>query len=193
MIRRLERWFATAAVTAVLLVASACAADEGPEAGGDSAVETEAAAAGSEGSTPSDGTSAASYDPTAVRKRVLDLYVTRQEYIEMYWGPGGRLAAGESLGAAVEASEARFHDLMIMLGETPPPPASRVSEAGSAVVAAHELVLEEARSAGISLDPTTADSLIEGTPSGGLEDWIAEVRAGLENLPLEAVGTESGS
>lgn len=51
-------------------------------------------------------------DPAMVQSHVLNLYVTRQEYLEMYYGPGGRLEASSSLAEAIDGNEARFHDLM---------------------------------------------------------------------------------
>src|SRR5512142_505360 len=39
-------------------------------------------------------TETAAVDPTRASKAALDLYLTRQEYIEMYWGTAGRLSRG---------------------------------------------------------------------------------------------------
>jgi FTR1 family protein len=58
-------------------------------------------------------------DGGAAQRKALDLYVTRQEYIEMYYGPGGRLKASSTLGAEIETAETRFHDLMKLLGAQP--------------------------------------------------------------------------
>jgi FTR1 family protein len=58
-------------------------------------------------------------DGGAAQGKALNLYVTRQEYIEMYYGPGGRLNASTELGTAIEDAEARFHELMKLLGTTP--------------------------------------------------------------------------
>jgi FTR1 family protein len=58
-------------------------------------------------------------DGSAAQRKALDLYVTRQEYIEMYYGTGGRLNASAKLGAEVEAAETRFHELMKLLGAQP--------------------------------------------------------------------------
>ncbi len=51
----------------------------------------------------------AAANPTQASKSALDLYLTRQEYIEMYWGSGGRLNRGAELGPAVKEAETRFH------------------------------------------------------------------------------------
>lgn len=52
-------------------------------------------------------------------KRVLDLYVSRQEYAEMYYGPSGRMGPEPALAEAVKANENRFHDLMRLTGSVP--------------------------------------------------------------------------
>jgi FTR1 family protein len=54
----------------------------------------------------------AATDAAAAGRKTNDLYISRQEYIEMYYGVGGRLKASEALGAEIESSEARFHELM---------------------------------------------------------------------------------
>ncbi len=51
-------------------------------------------------------------DAGQAQKRALDLYLTRQEYIEMYWGEGGRLTRGRELAPAIEEAENRFHILL---------------------------------------------------------------------------------
>jgi FTR1 family protein len=58
-------------------------------------------------------------DGPGAQRKALDLYITRQEYIEMYYGPGGRLQASAELGNAIEESEAAFHNLMQLLGKPP--------------------------------------------------------------------------
>lgn len=136
--------------------------------------------AGDRAETASDGATAngAALDATAARKAVLDLYLTRQEYIELYYGPGGHVAAPEAVGETVERAEQRFHELMQLLGETPSS-SDRVERAVVALTTAHEEVLEAARAADVPLTPS--DRPVEGTPEGGLERWIADVRGGLES------------
>lgn len=64
----------------------------------------------------------AARDPAAAQSQVLNLYVTRQEYLEMYYGPGGRLEVSGALAGTIEAAESRFHALMQELaGEAPDP------------------------------------------------------------------------
>lgn len=50
----------------------------------------------------------------AMQRALLDLYVGRQEYLEMYWGPAGRLQGegGAALGTAVLDLETAFHELL---------------------------------------------------------------------------------
>ncbi len=57
----------------------------------------------------------ATRDAAEAQKRALDLYLTRQEYIEMYWGEGGRLTRGRELAPAIEEAENRFHILLSSL------------------------------------------------------------------------------
>lgn len=59
-------------------------------------------------------------------KRVLDLYVTRQEYIEMYYGLAGRMQPAPELAEAVKLNETRFHELMRLTGAVPPASADSV-------------------------------------------------------------------
>ena len=57
-------------------------------------------------------TATAAGDPERASRTALDLYLTRQEYIEMYWGTAGRLSRGAELGPAVKEAETRFHLLL---------------------------------------------------------------------------------
>ncbi len=66
-------------------------------------------------------------DPDAARQRAVELYVTRQERIEQAAGPGTGSPA--ELGASVHEAEARFHELMQLLGESPPPDSTEVENA----------------------------------------------------------------
>jgi hypothetical protein len=63
----------------------------------------------------------AATDVTGAQRRALDLYVGRQEFIEMYWGPGRSLhpAADSRLGEAVLSAEQKFHELLQMLAVQP--------------------------------------------------------------------------
>lgn len=64
------------------------------------------------------------HDPDGARQRAVELYVTRQERIEQASGPG--TGAPADLAESVHAAEARFHELMQLLGETPPPDSTAV-------------------------------------------------------------------
>ena len=69
-----------------------------------------------------DGISArAVEDLPEAQREALDLYVGRQEYIEMYWGEQGRLLTPghEDLGVSVMAAEAAFHRLLQTLVAVP--------------------------------------------------------------------------
>jgi len=64
-------------------------------------------------------------DPLAARQRAVELYVTRLERIEQTVGPG--TGSAPDLAEAVHEAEARFHELMQLLDETPPPDSTRVA------------------------------------------------------------------
>lgn len=66
-------------------------------------------------------------DPDGARQRAVELYVTRQERIEQASGPG--TGAPADLAESVHQAEARFHELMQLLGSTPPPDSAAVHEA----------------------------------------------------------------
>jgi hypothetical protein len=70
-------------------------------------------------------------DPDGARQRAVDLYITRQERIEQTVGPG--TGSGDALEGSVHEAEARFHDLMQILGTTPPPDSASVEAAVSAL------------------------------------------------------------
>ncbi|HUP88951.1 MAG TPA: hypothetical protein VM100_06365 [Longimicrobiales bacterium] len=58
-------------------------------------------------------------DPAAAQKKALELYVTRQEYSEMYYGANGRNKATAELATAITTAEERFHDLLKLLSAKP--------------------------------------------------------------------------
>jgi hypothetical protein len=70
-------------------------------------------------------------DPEGARQRAVELYITRQERIEQTVGPG--TGSGDALERSVHEAEARFHDLMQILGTTPPPDSTSVEAAVSAL------------------------------------------------------------
>jgi hypothetical protein len=59
-------------------------------------------------------------DRAAVQKRVIDIYVTRQEFAEQYYGPGGRMGPTPELAASIKTAEDRFHELMLLTNASPP-------------------------------------------------------------------------
>jgi hypothetical protein len=70
-------------------------------------------------------------DPEGARSRAVELYVTRQERIEQAAGPGTGSPA--DLAESVHEAEARFHELMQLLGESPPPDSAAVGSAVDAL------------------------------------------------------------
>lgn len=88
-------------------------------------------------------------DPDGARQRAVELYVTRQERIEQASGPG--TAAPADLAESVHQAEARFHELMQLLGATPPPDSAAVQDAVLALDARLAEVVD--RAAGQDLAP----------------------------------------
>jgi len=94
-------------------------------------------------------------DPTTTRQRAVELYVSRQERIEQTVGPG--MGSAPDLAEAVHEAEAHFHELMQLLGETPPPDSIRVAAAVRALDAqiaeVQDLVRSPARAADAAGSP----------------------------------------
>lgn len=77
-------------------------------------------------------------------RRVLDLYVTRQEYLEMYYGPGGRMQPSAELMTAVKLNETRLHELMRLTGATPQAEQAAIDTAIDAALRQLDAVLANA-------------------------------------------------
>ena len=86
-------------------------------------------------------------DPDAARQGAVELYVTRQERIEQAAGPG--TGSSPELASSVHEAEARFHELMQLLGESPPPHATDVETAVQALDERLAEVVELAGGAGM--------------------------------------------
>jgi hypothetical protein len=56
-------------------------------------------------------------DAAAAKNQALMLYVTRQEYIEIYYGTIGRAVKDEALAEAVMTAETRFHELLTVANQ----------------------------------------------------------------------------
>lgn len=132
-------------------------------------------------------------DLASARKRALDLYVTRQEYIEIYYGPGGRIApaAAAELGAAVMDAEARFHELLQLLNQSPAPDSAQVAAAVERLDAELARVLAEADSAGAPESPRDtvgagAGAAVGGGADGDLDGRVRTILAGLEDAERSA-------
>lgn len=93
-------------------------------------------------------------DVAGAQKKTLDLYVTRQEYAEMYYGVDGRAKATEELAQAIETAEERFHELMKLLGTATPQP-SAVVAAIDALDAQQTSVAKLWKKSGAKLDRTS--------------------------------------
>jgi FTR1 family protein len=94
--------------------------------------------------------------PMVARQQVLDVYIGRQEFIELYYGPGGRLAPRAELVATVEEAEARFHTLMQRLGEDPPPQPTEVDSLVNELDAQLDAVIAAAEVDGVPPAPPEA-------------------------------------
>ncbi len=98
-------------------------------------------------------TAQATTNAAAAQRRALDLYVGRQEYIEMYWGPQGRLkAATPALGASVLSAETAFHDLLQLLA-FPPVDTMKMRTSVDTLALRMDRVLSEAKQANVPLMP----------------------------------------
>ena len=93
----------------------------------------------------------ASTDVPAAQKAAIDLYVTRQEYDEMYYGVEGRIKPSEELAQAIETAETRFHELMKILG-TKAPSQESIRDAVDALDAQQARVLKLWKKTGAHLD-----------------------------------------
>jgi hypothetical protein len=96
----------------------------------------------------------AAVDGTQAQRSALDLYVGRQEYLELYYGSNGRLASEKApaLGKAVLETESRFHELLVLLAGTPVDTAA-VRAKRDELHAHLDRVLAESKTAGIPLIP----------------------------------------
>lgn len=74
----------------------------------------------------------AASDRAAAQNTTLDLYITRQEYAEMYFGVDGRQRQSQELAAAIDTAELRFHELLKLLA-TEHPTADEVRSAVAAL------------------------------------------------------------
>lgn len=91
-------------------------------------------------------------EPSAAGSRVVSLYVGRQEYIEMFYGPGGEITGQDhpALADAVMTQEATFHELMQLTGSDAAPEevVAKVEELERQL----DRTLQQARQAEVPLD-----------------------------------------
>jgi hypothetical protein len=94
----------------------------------------------------------AARDAASAKNVALTLYVTRQEYIELYYGTTARAARDPELNASVMTAEARFHDLLRMVN-TPDGAidTTALRQAGGALAAEYDRVLARARTLNVDL------------------------------------------
>lgn len=189
--------------------------EEEPRAGGPDPAGTEAPAASASAAPPGglerwiadireglDGLPGALHDdPDGAERRVTSLYLDRQEHIERHYGPGGTLDPDEALAGAVREAEARFHDLMRLVGSTPAD-SVRVAQATERLESQLEVVLERARAADVPLTPAgsasdpeepagaagagAAGAAGEEAAARGLPEWLGTLREGLAEVERAA-------
>ncbi|HSJ14703.1 MAG TPA: hypothetical protein VK939_09810 [Longimicrobiales bacterium] len=94
----------------------------------------------------------AARDASAAKNIALNLYVARQEYIELYYGTTARAVSDAELNEAVMTAEARFHDLLRVVN-TPDGAidTAALREAGAALGAEYDRVMARARVLGVDL------------------------------------------
>ena len=84
-------------------------------------------------------------DRPAAHRKVLGLYMNRQEFLEVYYGAGGRMVPTAGLATAVDTNEERFHELMRITELTPAAPDAEVTRALGELERQLEVVLTEAK------------------------------------------------
>lgn len=102
---------------------------------------------------PTEG-SALTSEWRVLQQRLLELYVGRQEYVEMYWGPNGRLQGegGLALGQSVLDLETAFHGVLQAVASVPMDTSSVLSAAAE-VKREAAAVWEAAKVSGLPLSP----------------------------------------
>ncbi len=102
---------------------------------------------------PTDG-SAMKSQWQVLHRQLLELYVGRQEYVEMYWGPNGRLQGegGLALGQAVLDLETAFHEVLQGIVAVPLD-TTVVLSAAAKVKREADMVWAAAEVSGLSLEP----------------------------------------
>jgi FTR1 family protein len=135
-------------------------------------------------------------DVAGAGRKATELYVSRQEYIEMYYGAGGRLKASAALGVEVETAETRFHELMKLL-ITPPVAVSAVEQAVKALDAQQAKVLKTWEQERTRLDrnaviapSTSVNTTDEQKPAGTLK--TEEIRGITTSLTEAATAYKAG-
>jgi len=107
-------------------------------------------------------TARAAANPAQASRSALDLYLTRQEYIEMYWGAAGRLSRGAELGPAVKEAETRFHLLLSRFQPGKPVDPAVLRHDVRSLSDQYDRVLELAHRSGALLDPHAATASASG-------------------------------
>ncbi len=106
----------------------------------------------------------AARDEASAQRAALELYLTRQEYIEMYWGVAGKLTRGTTLGPAVKEAETRFHLVLAELQPGKKPQPAVLEREIASLGEQYDRVIAAAEQAGVPLDP---HALVPAAPAAG--------------------------
>ena len=114
----------------------------------------------------------AARDAAAAQKSALELYLTRQEYIEMYWGAAGKLTRGSALGPAVAEAERRFHLILAQIQPGKPADPAALRALIGSLGEQYDRVVATAEQAGAPLDPhLVAAGALPGRGQGRTPAW----------------------
>ena len=96
----------------------------------------------------------AAEDRALAQRTALDLYINRQEYLELYYGEVGRFKASQALADAITADERAFHRILEMVnpGAAEQPTPEQIQAQIDTLEARLDQVLEEAEAAGVDVN-----------------------------------------
>jgi len=122
--------------------------------------------------------------PLQSQQEIVQLYIGRQEYIEMYYGVGGRLTheAHPELATAITDQETRFHELMQLASGGEGVTAQQVRDKIAELEAQMDRTMELARKAGVPLNDATGGS----ASAGDVDDPDAVTGSAVAATPIQA-------
>lgn len=95
----------------------------------------------------------AAEDRALAQRTALDLYIGRQEYLELYYGEVGRFKATQALADAITADERAFHRILEMVNPAAAgrPTPEQIQAQIDTLDARLDEVMEEAEAAGVDV------------------------------------------